>query len=163
MNFFWWNLDRHWTLSTSPERYSCDVVFVQNLAIFEQSSLSHASCLKQPKNCLEWFERYANIISNISNSESKIFQNHFFIASMFPSVVDVLGRPRRTSSLTYSRSYLNLLCHNWTCVLHIVDSTNATVNFPPSLLISFSTQNLIKIFWSIFSNSEKSKSTPKHD
>ena len=28
------------------------------------------------KNCLAWTERYANIISNLSNSDSAIIQNH---------------------------------------------------------------------------------------
>ena len=44
----WENLDRRWTPSTPPERCPCDVIFAQNFAILEQSSLRHISCLKHP-------------------------------------------------------------------------------------------------------------------
>ena len=36
---------------------------------------THAKNIR--KNCLAWAERYAHIISNISNSDSTIIQNHF--------------------------------------------------------------------------------------
>ena len=53
---------------------------------------------------------------------------NFFTASMFSSVVDVFGRPGEVSSLKSSRPSLNRLYYNWTCVVLIVDSPNATVN-----------------------------------
>ena len=91
----------------------------------------------------------------------------FFIASMFSSVVDVLGRLGLASSLTSSWSSLNRLYHNWTYVLLLVDLPKATVNISSGLahLIPFFTQNLIRVqfLWSISSNSKKPKSTPKHD
>ena len=77
------------------------------------------------------------------------------IASIFSSIVDVLGRPGQASSLTSSRPSLNRLYHNWTCVLLIVDSPNVTVNVTNVLayFISFFTQNLIHFtLWSIFSH-----------
>ena len=90
----------------------------------------------------------------------------FFTASMFSSVVDVLDQPGRALSLTFSQSSLNRLYNNWTCVLHIVDTPNATVNISNVLLhlISFFTQNLVQFqfLWFIFSNSKNSNSTPKH-
>ena len=87
----------------------------------------------------------------------------FFTASMFSSVVDLLGRPGRVLSLTFIRPSLNRLYHNRTCVLLIVDSPNATVNILNVLahFISFFTQNLIHFFSN--TRSKKSKSTPKHD
>ena len=45
---FWANQDHRWTSSTRPERCQCDIVFAQNLAILEQSSLPHVVCLKHP-------------------------------------------------------------------------------------------------------------------
>ena len=58
----------------------------------------------------------------------QLFKIIFFTASMFSSVVDVLGRSGRASSLTSSQFSLSRLYHNWTCVLLIVDLPNATVN-----------------------------------
>ena len=52
----------------------------------------------------------------------------FFTASMLSAIVDVLGRPGRSSLLTSSYPSLNRLYHNWTCVLLIVDLPNATVD-----------------------------------
>ena len=102
--------------------------------------MTHVSCLNIRKNCFEWAERYVNIISNLS-----------FIASMFSSVVDVLRWPVRASSLTSCRLSLSQLCHNWTCVLLIVDSPNVTVNISNVVahLISFFTENLIQFLWSL--------------
>ena len=76
----------------------------------------------------------------------------FFIASMFSSVIDVFGRLERASSVKSSRLYLNRLYHNWICILLIVDPSNATVNISNVFahLISFVTQNLIQVLWSIF-------------
>ena len=48
----------------------------------------------------------------------------FFTASMFSSVVDVLDRPGRASSLTSSRPSLNRLYHKWICVVLIIYSPN---------------------------------------
>ena len=64
---------------------------------------------------------------------------------MFLTVVDVLGWPGRASSLTFSRPSLYRLYHNWTCVLLIVDSPNATVNISNVFahIISLFTQNLL--------------------
>ena len=45
----WGNLDSHWCCSIAPERYSHDGSFGQNLAILEQTLLSHVSCPKHPK------------------------------------------------------------------------------------------------------------------
>ena len=45
---FWANLDRCWTSSISPKRCSCNVVFAQNFAILEQSSLLNVEFLKHP-------------------------------------------------------------------------------------------------------------------
>ena len=75
-------------------------------------------------------------------------------ASKLLSVVDVLVRLGRASSLTSSWPSLNRLYYNWTCVLLIVDLANATVNISNVLtcLISFLTQNYIHFLWSIFSN-----------
>ena len=114
---------------------------------------------------LAWAEQYANIISNHSYSNSLIIKNHFLTALMFSSVVDVPGGPGRASSLIFTRPSLDRLYHNWTCVLLIVDSPNATVNISNHLahLISYFAQNLIQFLWSNFSNSKKSKSTPQHD
>ena len=68
----------------------------------------------------------------------------FFTVSMFSSVVNVLGQPGRTSSLI-SQPFLKRLYYNWTCVLLIVDSPNATVNISNILthLISFFTHTYI--------------------
>ena len=46
------NLDRRWTSSASPEQWPSDIVFAQNLAILEQSSLPHVSCPKHPLKLL---------------------------------------------------------------------------------------------------------------
>ena len=108
-----------------PERCQCDFVFAKILAILEQSSLLHASCLKHSYKFLAWAERYANIISNTSNRHSTIVQNHFLHAL----------RPGWASSLTSSRPSLNRLYHKWTYVLLILESPNVTVNM--SLLILF--------------------------
>ena len=55
---------------------------------------------------------------------------------------------RRASSLTSSRSSLNRLYHNWTCVLLIVNLVN--ISNVLAHLISFFRQNWIQFFWSIF-------------
>ena len=51
-----------------------------------------------------------------------------FTASMFSSVVKMLERPGPTSPLTSSRSSLNRLYYNSTCVWLIVGSANVIVN-----------------------------------
>ena len=101
--------------------------------------------------CLAWVERYANIIGNLSNRDSMIIQNHFL------HCVNVFICCWRYRATRTSRLY-----RNWTCVLLIVDSPNATVHISNvhAHLILFLTQNLIQFLWS---NSIKSKSTPKHD
>ena len=126
---FWANLDRRWTSSTSPRRCPCHVVFAQNLAILEKSSLSHVSCLKHSLQ-FAWHEPNDMGISSATSlilirRLSKII---FFAVSKFSSIVDVLGRLGRALSLTSSWSFLDRLYHNWTYVLLIVDSPNATVN-----------------------------------
>ena len=68
---FWANLNRRWTSTTSLERRTRDVVFPQNLAVLEQSSLPNVSC-RICKNHLAGAERYANI-----SSVSTIIRNHF--------------------------------------------------------------------------------------
>ena len=81
------------------ERCACHFLFAQNLAISEQFSLPHVSCLK--------VERSANIISNISNSDSMIIENNFFTASMFSSIVNTLERPGQSSLFKSSFRSLN--------------------------------------------------------
>ena len=49
----------------------------QNSAILERTSLPHASEPKYPKNCMAWANRYADILSNFSNSDSMILHNNF--------------------------------------------------------------------------------------
>ena len=58
MIFLWWfvtsydlllaNLDHRLTSSISPKQCPCNVVFAQNLAILEQSSMPHFSYIKHP-------------------------------------------------------------------------------------------------------------------
>ena len=67
------------------------------------------------KNYLVWAER-TNISSIFSNSDSTIIQNQFL------HCINVF------IGCWSARPYLNLLHHNWTCVLLIVDSPNATVS-----------------------------------
>ena len=45
------------------------------------------------------------------------------------------GRPELASSLTSSRPSLNRFYHNWTCVLLMVDSPNATVNISNAFVL----------------------------
>ena len=80
-------------------------------SILKQSSLSHVSSLKHPQKLLSM--RRTLLIRRLC----KII---FFNASMFSSLVGVLGWPVLATSLTSSRPSLNLLCHNSTCVLLIV-------------------------------------------
>ena len=56
------------------EHFKCH--FAHNLEILKQSSMPHVSCLKHIKNLLgiSW---YADIISNLSNSDSTTIQNYF--------------------------------------------------------------------------------------
>ena len=84
---------------------------------------------------IAWHESNSgNVISNPSNSDSRIIQNHFLHCfNVFISCW------RARPSLTSSRHSLNRLYHNWTCVLLIVDSPNITTNISNVLahLISF--------------------------
>ena len=97
------------------------------------------------KNCLAWAERYANIISNLFNSDSTIIQSYFLHCF---NVFISCWRAEAIST-TSSRPSLNRLYHNWTCVLLIVDFPNTTVNISNALA-----QNLIQFLWSIVSNSK---------
>ena len=132
------NRHRRWTPPISPKRCPCDVLFAKNSGIFAVAGFMHKTSVK-----IAWLK--PNDMSTSTAISliviwwlSKII---FFIASMFSSVVDVLGRSEWASSLTSSWPSLNRLYHNWTCILLIVDSRH---------LILFFTQNLLQFLWSIF-------------
>ena len=88
-----------------------------------------------------------------------------FTASMFSSLVEVLGRKGWPSSFTYSRPSLNRLYQNWICVLLLVYSPNATVNISNVLarFILFFTQNLIQFFEPFFRIVRNRKAHQKYD
>ena len=92
-------------------------------------SLPHVSCLKHPLKLLDMSRTICHH-HHCSNSDATIIQNHLLHSfNVFISCCRVvLGRKRCASSLTYSRPSLNQLYHNWTCVLLLMDSPNATVN-----------------------------------
>ena len=112
-----------------------------------------------PKTSLKIAWHEPNDMPALSATYLIVIRGLYKISFNVSSVVDVLGRPGRASSLTSSWPSLNRLYHNWTCVLLIVDSQNATVNISNVLahllVISFFTQNLIQFLWSIFSNRKK--------
>ena len=98
-----------------PDRCPCDVVFAQNFAILEQSSLPQVS----------WIAWHGPNDVPISSAISQIAIRRltkliFFTASIFSSVVDALRRRGCHS--------LNRLSYNWTCVLLMVDSPNVVVS-----------------------------------
>ena len=86
---------------------NCCVIMVQN-PLLQQSWLPHVLCRK---NCLKWAERYVNIISNFSNSDSAIIPNHFL-----HHINDFIACWRQISSLIDWPS-LSRIYHNRTCVL----------------------------------------------
>ena len=114
------------------------------------------------KNFMAWANRYANIISDFSDCDSAIVHNHFFhffyvfincwcagafgafvIFNVVTAILETLI-PLLSSCFTHSRlTFVNIL-HT---LLHF---------------ISFFTQNLIQILWSISFNKQKSPSSWKH-
>ena len=139
---FWANLDRRWMSSTSPERCSCDVVFTQHWAILEQSSCRTFRAYNMRKNCL----RYANIISNLSNSDSRIIKSFSSLLHCFHRLLTCSGDQDEPRHLHLFGLPLNHWYHNWTCVLLILDSPNVTVNISNILayLLLFFIWNLIQ-------------------
>ena len=105
----WANLYCRWTSSISPERK-----FSNFEVIFAAARFMPRTSIK-----IAW-HKPSDIPTSSATSLivirrlSKII---FFTASMFSSVVDVLGRSGRPSSLASSRRSLNRLYHNRTCVL----------------------------------------------
>ena len=95
-----------------------------------------------------------------SSANSLTVQNHFLYC-LYVFIGCWRARATRTSIVTdiFSAFLKTGYTTNWTCVLLIVDSPNATVNISNILvhLNSFFTQNLKQFLWSIFSNSKKSK------
>ena len=65
---FWANQENHWCHSTASQRYSSEGSSSQNEA-------SHAWNIR--KTCMARANRYVNILSNFSTSDSMIFWNHF--------------------------------------------------------------------------------------
>jgi hypothetical protein len=55
------------------------------------------------KNVMTWANWYANFISNFCYCDSAIIHNHFSTFFTLSSIIDVLGRPERSSSSTSSR------------------------------------------------------------
>ena len=145
----WIIVERHQHILTNAT-----AVFAQNLAILEQSSLSHISCLKHPQKLLSMSRTICqNHQQPLYNSDSTIIQNYFLYFNVFIGCWCARAvTSQLTSSLTSSRPSLNRLRYNRTCVLLIVDSPNVTVNISNVLahIISFFTQNLIEFLWSIF-------------
>ena len=94
---FWANLDSHWTSLT---------FFCSKFSNFETI---FATSVK-----IAWHE--PNDMSTSSATSLIVFRqlskSIFFTYSMFSLVVDVFGRPGRSSSLTDSRPSLNWLYHN---------------------------------------------------
>ena len=92
----------------------------------------------------------------------RFFNTISFTASTFSSVVDVLGRPGRGSSSTFSRPSWNSFYHLCTFFLLRVDSLYAIVNISRALehWIPFFTQNLMPTLCSILFDRRKSPSTP---
>ena len=82
--------------------------------------------------------------------DSKIIQNHFFLCFY---------------RLLTCSTFLKPVIPQLNLFSLLVDLPNAIVNISNILahLIPHFTQNLIQFPWSIFSNSNKSKNTPKHD
>ena len=88
---FWTNLDHRWTSSTSPKRCQCKVVFAQNLAILEQSSLPHVSYPKH--QCVSWcvimmqnpwlfFPQFYAFLTNCFSQSAHKFKGEFLIDRM---------------------------------------------------------------------------------
>ena len=104
---FWANLVRRWTSSTSPKRCFCSK--------FSNFGTIFAAARFMPKTSVKIAWHEPNEIPTLSATSLIVIRllskNIYFIAL----------------SLTSSRASLNRLYHNWTCVLLIVDSPNATV------------------------------------
>ena len=111
----------------------------QNSAILKRTSLPHVSDPKYPKNCMAWTNRYADILSNFSNSDSTILHNNFL--HCFSVLIGCWrAGPSRASVIIHLFSKLSVFEH----------------------LIPFFTQNLMHILWSIFFDSRKSPTHAKH-
>lgn len=100
----------------------------------QQTLLPHVLCWGIQKKCLVTAKRDAYIISNFSDSDSRIFRIIFFACSTLSLVVDVLGHPEWSSSL--SSSLFKTIVSLGSCYLTYSRSTKVTV-------IPFLKQNLI--------------------
>ena len=96
--------------------------------------------------CLAWGSNPSCTFNNPTHyllNHGDIVQNSSSSRLAINSCQRNCARATRTN-MTSSRPSLNRLCHNWTCVLLIVDSPNVTVNILNVFahLILFFTQNL---------------------
>ena len=77
---FWANLDSRWMSSISISRAIFMLryyYFIKFIKFWNNLRCRTFHVWNTRKNSLAWAERYANIISNLSNSDSTINQNHF--------------------------------------------------------------------------------------